>query len=583
MRGLISYSLYVLAVCAAARGAAAQDNVVDMEITTSSSIEAQATDSASAPVFSPYVATEAVFFEQFTDDWESRWKASSAKKETGSGDDVFSYVGRWSVEEPIVFPGIQGDKGLVVKDRAAHHAISAKFPEPLDNTGKTLVVQYEVKTQDGLECGGAYLKLLSDSDELHSEEFSDKTPYQVMFGPDRCGSTNKVHFIVRRKNPKTGEYEEKHMIGGPHSASTKTSSLYTLIIKPDQTFEVRVNSEVLKSGSFFDALNFAPGFNPPLEIEDPDDVKPADWVDDAMIPDPEQSTKPEDWDETEPREIPDPDAVKPEDWDEDMEELIPDPDAEKPEDWDDEEDGEWIPALVSNPACEEHGCGKWTAPLIPNPLYKGKWVQPRIPNPDYKGPWSPRKIPNPDYFEDKTPSDLEPIGAIGFELWTMQKDILFDNIYVGHSIEEAEKIGNATFAVKYQVERKLEADAKPKLEESKEADEAPSMWKLFTEDPVTFLAERINAFYLVFQEDPIYAVKMFPETAAAIGVAGVTILSILFGTILFLIGGQSTEPAKTGKPAKATKTEKEGASAEATSASVQETSAKKRATRSSAE
>lgn len=43
--------------------------------------------------------------------------------------------------------GIEGDKGLVVKNAAAHHAISAKFPKKIDNKGKTLVVQYEVKLQ----------------------------------------------------------------------------------------------------------------------------------------------------------------------------------------------------------------------------------------------------------------------------------------------------------------------------------------------------------------------------------------------------------------------------------------------------
>jgi calnexin len=42
---------------------------------------------------------------------------------------------------------MEGDKGLVVKNAAAHHAISAKFPKKIENKGKTLVVQYEVKLQ----------------------------------------------------------------------------------------------------------------------------------------------------------------------------------------------------------------------------------------------------------------------------------------------------------------------------------------------------------------------------------------------------------------------------------------------------
>jgi calnexin len=68
-----------------------------------------------------------------------------------------------------------------------------------------------------------------------------------------------------------------------------------------------------------------------------------------------------------------------------------------------------------------------------------------IDNPAYKGIWKPRKIPNPAYFEDKTPSNFEPMGAVGFEIWTMQNDILFDNIYIGHSIEDAEKLRKETF------------------------------------------------------------------------------------------------------------------------------------------
>jgi calnexin len=43
--------------------------------------------------------------------------------------------------------------------------------------------------------------------------------------------------------------------------------------------------------------------------------------------------------------------------------------------------------------------------------------------------WSPKKIPNPDYFEDPNPFvSLKPIAAVGFELWSMQSDIAFDNI-----------------------------------------------------------------------------------------------------------------------------------------------------------
>lgn len=85
--------------------------------------------------------------EQFTDDWDSRWTPSHAKKDNAESEEEWAFVGTWEVEEPTVFKGIEGDKGLVVKNPAAHHAISAKFPKKVDNKGKTLVVQYEVKLQ----------------------------------------------------------------------------------------------------------------------------------------------------------------------------------------------------------------------------------------------------------------------------------------------------------------------------------------------------------------------------------------------------------------------------------------------------
>lgn len=160
---------------------------------------------------------KAPFLEQFTDDWATRWTQSRAKKEDKS-EEEWAYVGEWAVEEPSVLKGIEGDKGLVVKNPAAHHAISAKFPKKIDNKGKALVVQYEVKLQsalfaayldrsigqktdvpifvDSLACGGAYMKLLQDNKKLHAEEFSNASPYVIMFGPDKCGATNKVRCLL---------------------------------------------------------------------------------------------------------------------------------------------------------------------------------------------------------------------------------------------------------------------------------------------------------------------------------------------------------------------------------------------------
>ncbi|CAG8194274.1 unnamed protein product [Penicillium olsonii] len=523
------------------------------------------------PAFTPSTL-KAPFLEQFTDDWQARWKPSTAKKDDTKSDDEWAYVGEWAVEEPTVLKGIDGDKGLVVKNAAAHHAISAKFPKKIDNKGKTLVVQYEVKPQNSLVCGGAYLKLLQENKKLHQEEFSNGTPYVIMFGPDKCGATNKVHFIFRHKNPKTGEYEEKHLKTPPVARTNKVTSLYTLIVKPDQTFEILINGESAKAGSLLEDFN--PPVNPEKEIDDPKDSKPADWVDEVQIADPE-ATKPADWDEEAPFEIVDETATQPADWLEDEATSIPDPEAEKPEDWDDEEDGDWLAPTVPNPKCADvSGCGPWTRPMTKNPEYKGKWEAPLIDNPAYKGIWAPRKIKNPAYFEDKTPSNLEPMGAIGFEIWTMQSDILFDNVYIGHSVEDAEKLRQETFDVKFPIEEAEEEASKPKPEVQQDGTTTT-----FQEDPVTFVRQKVNHFVQLAQEDPVHAVKTLPEVAGGLGALLLTMILVIFGAI----GASSPAPAdKKGKaPATAPK-EKKG-EAVSSSAETSKGGATKRNTRSSAE
>ncbi|KAL6891227.1 calnexin [Trichoderma longibrachiatum] len=496
------------------------------------------------PTFTP-TSIKADFLEQFTDDWESRWKPSHAKKDTSGDKDAeeeWAYVGEWAVEEPYQYKGIDGDKGLVVKNPAAHHAISAKFPKKIDNKGKTLVVQYEVKLQKGLDCGGAYMKLLRDNKALHQDEFSNTTPYVIMFGPDKCGHNNRVHFIVNHKNPKTGEYEEKHLNSAPTVNVVKTTELYTLIVHPNNTFSIKQNGVETKAGSLLEDLS--PPINPPKEIDDPNDSKPEDWVDEARIPDPE-AVKPEDWDEDAPFEIVDEDAVKPEDWLEDEPTTIPDPEAQKPEDWDDEEDGDWIPPTVPNPKCDDvSGCGPWSKPMIRNPNYKGKWSAPYIDNPAYKGVWAPRKIKNPDYFEDKTPANFEPMGAIGFEIWTMTNDILFDNIYIGHSIEDAEKLANETFFVKHAIEKLLAEADEPKFDDTPKS---PSDLK-FLDDPVTFVKEKLDLFLTIAQRDPVEAIKFVPEVAGGIAAVFVTLIAVIVG--LVGLGSSSAAPKKAAATAK---------------------------------
>ena len=178
------------------------------------------------------------------------------------------------------------------------YGVSTEFPTPLDTKGNDLAIQYELKLEEGLNCGGAYIKMPRAGDAGDLSVMNNETPYTIMFGPDRCGPANdKVHFILQHKSPISGEWEEKHFKDTTTVYADSSTHLYTLLVRSDNTFEIFVDKELVKSGNLLQDME--PAVNPPAMIDDPTDKKPVDWVDEARIPDPTAS-KPEDWDESQP-------------------------------------------------------------------------------------------------------------------------------------------------------------------------------------------------------------------------------------------------------------------------------------------
>jgi len=220
--------------------------------------------------------------------------------------------------------------------------------------------------------------------------------------------------------------------------------------------------------------------------------------------------------------------------------------------------------------------------MIKNPAYKGKWTAPYIDNPAYKGVWAPRKIPNPDYFEDKTPANFEPMGAIGFEIWTMQSDILFDNIYIGHSVEDAAALRAETYDVKRAIEDSEDAKSKPKSE-----DKPSSPLDLsFKDDPVTYVKEKLDLFLTLAKNDPIEAIRFMPEVAGVIGVLLATVVAV---TVAALGTGSASAPSKEDIKKTAQKAQEavvdakdQAADAAATGADTVKSEVNKRTTRSTA-
>merc|ERR1740138_1386703 len=233
-----------------------------------------------------------LYSEDFSEGWEDRWTVSETK-----GD-----LGKFVASE---------DGGIKTSEDAKFYGLATTF-DKFSNTGKDLVVQFRIAHHQNIDCGGGYVKIFPSS--VAPKDMEGESPYNIMFGPDICGpGTRKVHVIFAYKG-------ENYLTKKTISAKTDEQlHLYTLIVKPDNTFQVNIDGKEEATGS--------------LE---------------------------EDFDMLKPKEINNPEAAK-------------------PEDWDDEMDGEWEAPQIDNPEFK----GEFKAKRIDNPEYKGVWVHDQVPNPDY--------------------------------------------------------------------------------------------------------------------------------------------------------------------------------------------------------
>merc|ERR1712130_530083 len=250
-------------------------------------------------------------------------------------------------------------------------------------------------------------------------KFGDPTPYNVMFGPDKCGYTKRTHLIFN--------YDGKNVLKKSDLAYKQevegTSHLYRMVLRPDNTVRVEIDEEKIYDGSLKEDWEMLAA----KAIKDPEDKKPDDWEDDSMIDDPE-TKKPDDWVE---------------------EKRIVDSEAKKPDDWDDEEDGEWEASMKDNPE------------------FKGEWIAKRISNPAYKGFWEAKKIANPEYEDDDSVYKYSDFGFIGFDLWQVKGGTIFDNVIITDDVSEAD-----AFAKKWKDLSEVEKAKKKEEDDSKKADDA---------------------------------------------------------------------------------------------------------------
>lgn len=126
----------------------------------------------------------------------------------------------------------------------------------------------------------------------------------------------------------------------------------------------------------------------------------------------------------------------------------------------------------------------------------------------------------------------------------MQSDILFDNIYIGHSIEDAESLKAETYDIKHAIEKAEEDAAKPPP--PKDEPKGPLDIDFF-KDPIGYVREKVDLFWDVAKNDPVQAIKFFPETAGGIGAVAVAIIALLITAITMSSG--TTPPPQVKKAA----------------------------------
>jgi len=359
------------------------------------------------------LASSTVYFqEDFSDsNWESRWVVSTKRPAAERGELALE-AGKYASDA--------SEKGLKTVEDARFYTVSAKFPE-FTNANSVLVLQYSLTYTQNIDCGGAYVKLHPKG--LDQANYDGDSVYNIMFGPDQCGGTKRVHAILTRDG--TNHLTTKQI----YPETDLLTHVYTFILRPDNTYEILIDGESKGKGPIEDDWTILA----PKKIQDPAQSKPSDWQDQKYIDDPEDH-KPEGYDDI-PKEIVDPEATKPDDWDNELD-------------------------------------GDWEAPKVPNPEFKGPWRPKQIENPKYQGEWVHPMIDNPDY---KPASDLyqySSFESVGLELWQVKAGSIFDNFLVTDD-EDLAASARKNINARRENEKKLET-AEREAEAAKAAAEKPA-------------------------------------------------------------------------------------------------------------
>ncbi|XP_057566113.1 calreticulin-3 isoform X2 [Hippopotamus amphibius kiboko] len=229
-------------------------------------------------------------------------------------------------------------------------------------------------------------------------------------GPDICGfDIKKVHVILHFKNQ---YHSNKKSIRCKVDGFTH---LYTLTLRPDLTYDVKIDGQSIESGS--------------IEY---------DWQLTSLKKMEKPSAESKDWDQAT------------EDKSQDWEKHFLDARASKPSDWNSELDGDWQAPMLQKPPYQDG--------LKPEGIDKDVWLH--------------QKMKNTNYLMEYDLSEFENIGAIGLELWQVRSGTIFDNFLITDDEQYAEDFGKATWGETKGPEREMDdIQAKEEVKKAREEDE----------------------------------------------------------------------------------------------------------------
>uniref|UniRef100_A0A5S6Q8E2 Calreticulin n=1 Tax=Trichuris muris TaxID=70415 RepID=A0A5S6Q8E2_TRIMR len=318
-----------------------------------------------------------VYLDERFDDgdlWKERWVQSKHEPQQG----------RVQVSHGDFYAHPEIDKGLQPMDSFRYYQIARKLDVPFNTLGKSLVLQYSVKNQRQINCAGAYIKLLPTTTNL--SEFSSKTPYYIMFGPDICGIELRVVRAIIRHEGK--EYALKKSVTCEEDAYTH---FYSFIIHPNQTYEIRIDNKVRMAGNIIDDF----GLHIPYMIRNYKVRKPSDWDDRIFL----------------------------------KNKSMPLNDNKNSN-----ED-----AITNQERMYDDGNYNGDSEFSERPPHG------YVRNQNYRGRWKPPYVIRRSGEEKALQLAYRNIGAVGFDLWVITTEIVFDNILISDDTNHALKFDEESF------------------------------------------------------------------------------------------------------------------------------------------